>query len=310
MTMTAKTRRRLLLAVTAVLLIDAQLLAVAQAGRALATESLPAQTSTSHVRIALGSNRGTWTDFKAAIPEAKAVRVYYDAVNVFPDRWPDRAGPHVWTLLSIRPGPWDLLHGKLDAQLRTLIGSAPAHSDLTIWHENAVGNNPLGYPSSVHNPATYVRMQNHMERLVQGSRVRFGVIVCGPANQVSGWLAPGLDWYGYDFYDNSRYWNADGTLNRDKQWSRMTANLDTFRQVSGERYPPIRIGEANSPLDNHRKNWFRNIAQWFASHDGNRPAWLLSYWNSDHGKTAGGLSGPWPPSLPVIQELRSISWEY
>jgi len=203
-----------------------------------------------------------------------------------------------------------LFHHRLDTELKALISTAPAHSDLTIWHENAVGNNPLGYPPSVHNAKTNVRMQEYMQRLVTGSHVRFGVIVCGPANQVTNWLAPHLDWYGYDFYDNPRYWNKDGSLSEVKEQGRMTANLAAFRAVSGERYPQIRIGETNSAWDNHRKNWFGWEAAWFGTHDGNRPAWVLTFWNSDHGKDSGGLSGPWPPSLPVIQRLRYIAKEY
>jgi hypothetical protein len=79
----------------------------------------------------------------------------------------------IWVTLSIRPKPSDLLSGKLDARLKALINSAPAHSELTVWHENYPGD-PLGYPHSVNNPRTAVAMQRYMERLVKRSNVRVG----------------------------------------------------------------------------------------------------------------------------------------
>ena len=100
-----------------------------------------------------GSNRGDWDAFHVAVPQSHCVRVYYDTVNVFPMTWPQRAGKDVWTMLSIRPEPHDLLSGKLDTELKALIDSAPAHSLLTIYHENA-GGNPLNYPLTCTTPPT------------------------------------------------------------------------------------------------------------------------------------------------------------
>src|SRR5215469_9056343 len=126
----------------------------------------------------------------AAARAARAVRIYYDAVDVFPSAWPRRAGTN-WTVLSIRPRPGPLLSGSLNPQLDALIDTAPPHSRLTIWHEDAVGNNPLGYRGLVRNPAVYRAMQAYMEHLVDGSNVRFGTIGCGPAGQAEQWYAPG-----------------------------------------------------------------------------------------------------------------------
>lgn len=262
--------------------------------------------ATPHVRILWGVNRNFWQAFKSKVPLAQAVRVYYDTENVFPATWPDSAGKGVWVTLSIRPNPSDLLSGKLDARLSALLNSAPAHSELTIWHENYPGD-PLGYPRSVNNARTAVAMQEYMERLCKGTRVRFGVIISGPASNELAWIAPKLDWYGVDLYDNKRYWNRDRTLSKEKIWARMTNNLIAFKKASGERHPMLRLDETNTPWDNHRRHWFLWVAQWFGTHDANRPVRILTYWNPKHGHASGGLSGPWPPSAPVVHILRLLS---
>ena len=279
------------------------------AGPALVFISQSHALAASHERIAWGINRRYFESFKKRVPLAKAVRVYYDAVNVFPTTWPQRAGKGVWVTLSIRPKPSDLLSGKLDKQLKALISSAPPNSELAVWHENYPGN-PLGYPHSVNNPRTAVAMQKYMEKLVKGSNVKFGVIISGPANQEIKWIARGLDWYGVDLFDNKRYWNRDRTLNKQKLWTRMTNNMIALQKASGERHPLIRLDETNTPWDNHRRNWFRLISQWFATHNDRRPARILTYWNPDAGHASGGLSGPWPPSRQVFNILRLLSLAY
>ncbi len=125
---------------------------------------------------------------------AKAVRVYYDGENQFPVAWPNRL-PGAWMTLSLRPNPHDLLSGRLDDQLHAIIPSAPAHSELAFWHENIPGN-PLDYPSYVNNPATARRMQRYGQWLCRGTKVRFGVIICGPAVQMPEWIAPAAVWAG------------------------------------------------------------------------------------------------------------------
>ncbi|HKR67957.1 MAG TPA: hypothetical protein VJT16_03870 [Streptosporangiaceae bacterium] len=107
-----------------------------------------------------------------------------------------------------------------------------------------------------------------------------------------------------------RYWNRDRTLNKQKLWTRMTNNMIALQKASGERHPLIRLDETNTPWDNHRRNWFRLISQWFATHNDRRPARILTYWNPDAGHTNGGLSGPWPPSRQVVNILRLLSLAY
>jgi hypothetical protein len=286
------------------------LVAVAAAAGVSAVPASAAPASApGHVRITWGINQNLWDQFLQKVPRAHGVRVFYNTKNHIPIHWPAFLG-NPWVTMSLRPMPGPLLSGKLDAKLRRLIRSAPPHSQLTIWHEDAVGNNPLGYPTQLRDPARYRRMQEHMERLVKGSNVRFGTIGCGAMLQAEQWFAPHLDWYGYDLYDNSRYWNKDGTLSKIKIWQRMSGNLVAFRAVSRERNPQIVIGEANSPRNSHRANWFTFVARWFDTHGGRQPTRILTFWHANSGLSQGGLSGPWPPSKPVIRRLAYLANKY
>jgi len=254
--------------------------------------------------IVFGANRNTYSRFQAAVPLAKGLRLYYDTENLFPPAWPDRFGALL--TLSLRPNPSDLLSGRLDRELKTIIDSAPPQSELTFWHENITGN-PLGYPAYVNNARAAIRMQHYGHSLCQGTHVKFGVITVGPAVQQLGWLAPGLDWYGDDMYEFPRLRNPDGTFSQAKLIARLNANLHAWREASGQHSPAIRICEANSSLDSHRSRFFTTVAQWMARHNGNR---MLTYWNPAGSAARGGDSGAWPPSTAVIRQLRSLSKEY
>ncbi len=256
-------------------------------------------------RVIFGAILSVYPKLHAAVPRAIGLRMYYGGENHFPAAWPD-PHPGAWITLSLRPNPGDLFSGKLDGQLKAVIDSAPAHSELTFWHENTTGN-PLHYPSYVSNARAAVRMQHYGHGLCRGTQVRFGVITCGPAIQQMDWLAPGLDWYGDDLYEFPRLRGPNGTMSQAKIVGRLNSNLDAWRKKSGRRWPAIRICETNSPFDAHRKNWFTWVAQWLAGHNGPR---MLTYWNPHAGAAQGGLSGPWPPSQAVIRRLRWLSEEY
>jgi hypothetical protein len=254
-----------------------------------------------HRRVTFGANRGTFPHFRDAVPLAKCVRVYYDEENVFPLVWPHELAD-VWVTLSIRPNPGDLLAGRLDAALLALAHTAPLHSELAPWHE-AGGNNPRHYPSYI--TASSVRaMQEYLARLFEGTHVRVGSIICGPANQLADWIGRGLDWYSTDWYDNERYWNKDGTLSLENMAKRWLGDVEVWRKLSGVRRPRLRICESNSGMDSHRANWFGNQAKLLANNNGHR---LLTFWHSPERARQGSLSGPWPPSKPVVRRLRWLA---
>lgn len=266
-----------------------------------------AQASVKHVKIVYGVNQSLWNKFKTKIPDAGGVRVYYDTPDYIPASWPSFL-QDPWTVVSIRPMPGPLLSGKLDKQLDVFIDSAPPHSFLAVWHENGPAN-PLGYPKSVNNAVTSVKMQKYMERLVQGSNVKFGVIICAPAAQIVNWMAPHLDWYGTDFYLGPNTSNLNGSPDKAKIWKRMSANQVVFRKLSGRRYPKMIIPESNASYDKYRNAWFTDISSWFNSHNGRTTTRILTFWNPDHGG-ANGLSGRWPPSQAVIDKLNYLSKLY
>jgi hypothetical protein len=279
--------------------------AIGAGGLTIAGAAGLAPATTPAHRIVFGSDRSGYAGLHAAAPLAVGLRWYFDVENHFPAAWPDPfPGTHM--TLSLRPNPADLLSGRLDRRLRAIIDSAPAHSELTFWHENTTGN-PLHYPRYVNNARTAIRMQHYGHRLCRGTHVRFGVITAGPAAMQLGWMASGLDWYGDDLYDFRRLRNADGTLSKAKVIARMNSNLRAWRRASGRRSPAVRICETNSPFDAHRIELFTTIAHWMAGHNGNR---ILTYWNRRRTAAHGGLSGPWPPSRPVIRRLRSLSEQY
>jgi hypothetical protein len=278
--------------------------AISAGGLAVAG-ALGLRSVTPRNRIIFGAILSVYPKLHAAVPRARGLRMYFGGENEFPAAWPD-PHPGAWITLSLRPNPDDLFSGKLDDQLKAIVNSAPAHSELTFWHENTTGN-PLRYPRYVNNAAAAVRMQHYGHRLCRGTQVRFGVITCGPAMQQIDWLAPGLDWYGDDLYEFPRLRGPDDTISKTKIIARLDSNLDAWRKKSGRRWPSIRICETNSPFDAHRPDWFTWIAQWMAAHNGRR---MLTYWNSHAGVAQGGLSGPWPPSPDVVTRLRSLAEIY
>ena len=259
-----------------------------------------------HAHMVWGSNRGDWEAYHKAVPQSKAVRVYYDVENVFPSTWPHTAGPGVWYMLSIRPKPADLLSGALNTRIIHLCQTAPPHSELTIDHENA-GGNPLNYPPDVHNAVNYVAMQKKMMKLCANTRVRFGVVIIAPFSSVLSWIYSGDDWFGYDFYAFSRYLNHNGTINKASVIKRMTDNLRVLQRFTGRRYPLIELGETNASKDSQRITWFSTLAWWFDHYDGHRGGWILTRWTADTGPHYG-LSGPWPPSAQVVSELKHLAW--
>ncbi len=126
--------------------------------------------------------------------------------------------------------------GRQARPANALISSAPAHSQLTFYHENNPGN-PLSYPKSISNATTAVEIQRYGQRLCAGSRVRFGVIIVGPA--VANWIAPHLDWYGVDQYLFGTRYLTNGKLDPRKLYKHLDKDLAVFKHKSGLRHPQV-----------------------------------------------------------------------
>jgi hypothetical protein len=244
-------------------------------------------------RLEIGANAGWFTAVQAAVPAATCRRVYYPEYNYVPPSWP--SGPSVSrAMVSIRPVPADLLAGRLDAQIRTFLASAPAGSDLTTWHE---AGNLAGYPSYI-TPATMRRVHTHMQRLCQRTNVRYGPILCMRPSSMPPWLVPGMDWYGLDIYDWPEFHFPHGPLDvHGRLYPRLNQWRAVIRHVSRRRYPVLSICETNSSHRTHRPKWFAALSHWLSENGGRS---LLTYWNDDPKAV-----GPWlPHDQAVIRALR------
>jgi hypothetical protein len=272
--------------------------------RLLSASSSSAPSATS-AKIVFGADRSGYDGLHAATPLAVGLRWYLNGENELPSAWPIiHPGAHM--TLSLRPNPRDLLSGKLDRRLKAIIDSAPPYSELTFWHENTTGN-PLRYPHYVNNARAAISMQKYGKKLCAGSGVHFGVVTVGPVYYQRHWIARGLDWYGDDLYEWPKLRGPHNSFDKAKVIARLNQNLSAWRAVSGQRRPAVRICETNSPYDSHRAALFATIAHWLAGHNGNR---MLTYWNPRGSLANGGVSGPWPPSKPVIRELVALAKRY
>jgi hypothetical protein len=255
-----------------------------------------------HVGILLGSNSKVFDPMLDAGIAVRTFRAYRDQFNFIPTVWPSKDSvPEARVTLSIRPLPEDLLAGKLDDQLRSLIAAAPPGVKLSAWHE---ASNLPGYPDWV-TARRIAPVHQYLQEMCRGSNVRYGSIICAVPSSVKAWMGTGLDWYGLDVYDfgegQFRHWT--GGLSKSKLFGRLDDMLDTCRGLAGRDDPEIDICETNSPRAGHRAEWFDLLAQWLAANGGRC---LQTFWNP-----SGELSGPWrPDDEQTIAALRSIATTY
>ncbi len=250
--------------------------------------------------VLLGCNSKIFDPMREAGINVQTFRAYRDKYNFIPTVWPSKESvPGARVMLSIRPVPDDLLAGRLDDPLRSLIASAPPGVKLSAWHE---ASNLKAYPPHIKHGPTMSAVHEYMQRLCQGSNVLYGSIICAVPSKVRAYMGRGLDWYGLDIYDfpegQFRKWN--GGLARDKLFARLDDMLATSRDLSGVGSPQIHICETNSPRTEHRGEWFTLLAEWMAAHGG---GCLETFWKPD-----GPLSGPWlPDDASTISALRAIA---
>jgi hypothetical protein len=275
-------------------------------------------------------------------PAPTAIRWYMDT-STYPNttggyggtglEWPDISdlyGSSAHALVSIRPDIDKLNAGDFDAALSTFMQQAPAGtaSLLTIWHEAATFNlSNSNYPQD---PVTYVAALTHLQKLAAGeigsypsTDVKIGVIDVNPSalplakypdatypftptdaqDVYNVWMAPNLDWYGCDLYDNTSYdLSAYDELNS----FRTCINNITGSDAGADW--PVNIPELNSPVDTaagtstiavpgsptgyRRSDFFHYAWTWLqtigpASHCSG----LLGFWNGP-----GSEGSPWPPA--------------
>lgn len=218
----------------------------------------------------------------------------------------------------------------LDGQINHLLSTMPAHSVLTNWQE-AGPSNTLGFPGYVNAPNTKA-LHNHMQGLVNtvqgnGGQVNYGqIVVDDPTHSGFGsWLGDNLDCYMIDIYDYSdnhsptaqcpypdeiglegpgafRITSSPYTLDQSKINTRMTNYLAAFKNVTTATAPIIHISETNSPLDDHRKNWFLYLTLWMNSNGGDR---ICSHWHP-----CGQDSGDWPTDTSLLDYFVWLQYKY
>lgn len=244
----------------------------------------------------IGSNASDFPAFQQAVPAAAMRRGYYPEENTWPKRWPVNTTSAA--LISIRPNPNDLLRGKLDAQVKSLVESAPPGSCLNAWHEagNLAEYNHLGYIRPHIMNAVHARMQ----RLCAGTSARYGPILCMPPAAMGEWMPRGMDWYGLDIYDWPQFRLPDGETDAHGRLSeRLSGWLGAVRLASGQKYPKLSICETNSNRLGHRAEWFTALGGWLQSYPGGEH--FLTFWSE-----AG--CGPWlPEDAKTIAALNRLA---
>ncbi len=252
--------------------------------------------------LLIGSNSRVFDEMREAGIGVRTFRAYRDQYNFIPTTWPAKESvPGARVTLSIRPVPDDLLAGRLDERLGTLIAAAPPGVKLSAWHE---ASNLPGYPDYI-GAAAMSAVHEYLQQLCRGSNVRYGSIICAVPSQTKEWMGSSLDWYGLDIYDfgEGQFRDANGRISRAKLFARLDDMLETCRDLTGNDSPEIDICEANSPRPQYRADWFALLAEWLFVNGGRC---LQTFWNP-----SGPLSGPWlPDDLKTISMLRSIAEMY
>lgn len=270
-------------------------------------------------RIIFGANDNTYDAWVQNAPSPTGTngeRRYFDGINHVPVDWTSMRCRTPHAIISLRLIPADLLSGKevadngsgwttLARQVQHLIGTMPDGAWLTMWHEASPGNNldypPYIYPGALKAAHAFMQVICHDTPNAENGRTGYCQIMIGPVWNERQWVAPGLDAYGIDIYDNRRYWNLLGRLSARKLWARMDDDRLALTAING-RSPILHIPETNSPRDMHRRKWFSTLAQWMALNNGEM---MISHWHP-----GGKDSGPWPPSAPVLAMFRELQRLY
>lgn len=271
-------------------------------------------------RIHYGANHVNYQDWVQNAPSPSgrnSSRRYFDGINHVPLDWASMKCYSSFTIVSMRLVPEDLIRGNrvpdngsgyttLPGQLAHLIGTLPRGVKLTLWQEAGPANG-LGFPDYI-TPAALNAAHETMQWVCRkyanadGGHVKYGQIIIGPANRQADWIAPDLDWYGVDIYDNQAYWNAFGRLVASKLTTRMDHNLEVFDQKST--LPVVHFPETNSLRDSHRAEWFTVLSEWVWDR-ALLNTYLVSHWDPE-----GPVSGPWPPSSRVLKRFRELQDTY
>jgi len=222
--------------------------------------------------------------------------------------------------LSIRPHLWELISGNLDNDLKAFLLAAPGGptSLLGLWHEASGDADADGDdddtvancgPGKIYGPyftqlnsqfpgqggasGLLRKAQSYVQGKARqwGANVKVGAIevvstsdASTLADKLNPWMAPDLDFYACDVYDN-----GDGT-------AQPTDMLGPFKTVCDGLNPSvpatIAITETNSRFSARRPFWFTAAWSWLKSHGfTSNSTSFLTFWNAN-----GVESGAWLPN--------------
>ena len=193
--------------------------------------------------------------------------------------------------VSIRPDLELLLKGKLNKELIAFMQQAPPGptSLLGLWHE-ASTYGPNGVYKGKITPAQLVAAQSHVHALAKDPKnhinVKVGAIEVVPISQkeASMWMAPGLDFYACDIYDNKQ-----GTAKPYKLLGAFREVCDTLNAKKGLGPATIGVTEANSRHQPRRPFWFETIWTWLQTRGfTSNTSCFLTFW-----RTKATESGAW-----------------
>jgi len=278
---------------------------------------VPPSPPVSYSKFMVGTGTTYANRVQALVPGARAVRNYHDAVNDIPLEWPVWLFPDGTTgpvVLSIRPMPEDLLSGRLDKQILSMVRSAPPFSYLSAWHE--AGNLPAYKHLNYLYPSGMQRVHAKMMALCHGTNVRYGAIMCMPPPHMPKWLIPQLDWYGLDIYDWPQFHFNDSYAYPIDFNGRLKGRLDSWGEVmskvSGQAHPNLVVAETNGFNPDTRPEWVQFVGHWLKGHGGTR---LIVFWTQFPDSAHGGWpwTGPYghvanvPAQVDLVRTLRRLS---
>jgi hypothetical protein len=245
-----------------------------------------------------GCNTRVFEKMREAKLNPTGERIYLNASRKpapIPRHWPVTDGRQVRACVSIRPSLEAVINGVLDRELTHFLRGAPAGptSLLGLWDEASY----VHYPD-VTGPQLR-RAQKHVQKLSHhvGANVKVGAIEIVDIAHPAEWMAPGLDFYACDIYDNT---HCDGKPY--KMLDKFKAKCDKLN-AHNESRPIICVAETNSHCKARRPFWFHSIWSWLqANHFTSDTSCFLTYWNA-----RGRESGAWDPDdKAVIKTLNTI----
>jgi hypothetical protein len=227
----------------------------------------------------------------------------YCGLNYHPlgETWPCRPDS-ANVCITIYPNVADITNGLWDDALTNFMRDALPRDMLSCWHELAGGDksDQSGHLISAQDA---VAMQNYIlnfrKTRFPNTAVAIGAIECGNGASGGGWtrcqpyMAPGLDFYGFDLYH--------------KNYADPVAALDFWcEQVVTNHYgapgATIAVCECNCEKESDRPSYFQKTANWLWNQPNKGTTCFLTFWNP-----TGTMSGPWDPNdSNTIYELYLI----